>query len=329
MIGLYITLFVIGFILLIGFGFAIHYHKKLFGNRWQPDGIVSYYDVNDFKGLEKKFVEFKRKNITLRGFIYSYSNSYYKGVVVFCHGMWGSHKAYLQEIERLARDGFLVLGYDALATDLSDGKKIGSLTESLISLDYAIRYVKQTYPRYDIYTMGHSWGGYATSNILKYHNDLKCVVSMSPFISVWKMFDSLLPKMFKFFMPFLMVLEFINAGKYALSNALDACQNTKCNVLVIHSKDDNMCKYDYHTKYLEDNLKNENVKFLILDNKKHHPDYAIEAIEYMDIVNKEMKRYKKHELVIYRKSLDYKLMGKLDDKIISEILLFLNGGKHE
>ena len=36
----------------------------------------------------------------------------YKGILVFSHGMFANHEAYLQDIEYLAKNGYKVIGFD-------------------------------------------------------------------------------------------------------------------------------------------------------------------------------------------------------------------------
>lgn len=324
MIGVYIVIGIVAIYIIFGIVIAYGYHKKMFYKRWTPDGITKYYLPEEF-GLNKKSVSFLRKKVTLRGYIYSYNFDTYKGIFVFSHGMWSSHISYMQEIEKLAKDGFLVLGFDYHGTDLSDGKNVRALSESLVSLDYAIRFVKENYPEYDIYVMGHSWGGFASSNIAKYHPDIKAIVSMAPFISVKDLVKSFMKKGYWIFIPFMIVIEFIKNGRYAFSNSLKVLNKTKTRTLILHSKDDFMVKYDYHTAKIVKNCKNKLVEVITLDKKRHNPDYTVDAVEYMISMNKELKKLNTNEeKIAFRKTWDYKRMGKLDDEIISLILNFVN-----
>lgn len=324
MIALYIGLGFIFLFIIFGFVVAFTYHKKMFGNRWQPDGITKYYELNDFPNLDASPIEFKRKKVTLRGFIYSYKKEEYKGILVFSHGMWGSHKAYLQEIERMAKAGFLVLGFDYCGTDLSDGKNTRAMSESLVSLDYAIRFAKKQYNNYDIYVMGHSWGGFASVNIAKYHPEIKKIVAMAPFMSVPKLLKSTISKKLWVFIPFMMVLEFIKSGFHAFSDGIKVLNKTKSNTLILHSTDDFLVKYQYHTGKLLENNKNKLVRIVTIDKKRHNPDYSLDAVEYMIDMNKKLRTISDNEEKInFRKTWDFKRMGTLDDQIISDIVDFL------
>ena len=325
MIGLYIGIGILALFIIFGFMVAIAYHVKMFGKRWEPDGITKYYDIKDFPNLDAKPVEFKRKRVTLRGFIYSYPNEKYKGILVFSHGMWGSHLAYLQEIERLALAGFLVLGFDYHGTESSDGKNTRAMSESLVSLDSAISFVKEKYSNYDIYVMGHSWGGFASVNIAKYHPEIKKIVAMAPFMSVTRLLKSTISKKLWIFIPFMMIVEFIKSGFKAFSDGIKVLSSTKSNTLILHSKDDFLVKYPYHTGKLLSVNKNELVKIIVMDKKRHNPDYSLDAVEYMIDMNKKVRSMNdQNEKISFRKTWDYKRMCALDDSVISDIVEFLN-----
>ncbi|MDE7105574.1 MAG: lysophospholipase, partial [Anaeroplasmataceae bacterium] len=238
--------------------------------------------------------------------------------------MWGSHCAYVQEIERLAKDGFKVLGVDAYGTELSDGKSILGLGNSLLTLDYTLSFVKRNYPNEAIYVMGHSWGGFAACNIAKYHKVEK-IVAMSPFISVFKTFKLLLPKLLYPTLPFLMLIDTLKCGKYNLANTKKTLKSTQVNTLVLHSLDDPMLPFEKTTGRIQKKNINPHVCFHIVDGKKHNPDYSYEALSYTEEAFKKLKSIDSvEEKLAYKKGLDYHKMGELDEKVFDVILDFLN-----
>lgn len=322
----FITLGILLFLILVSFVLAILLHHLMFGKRWMPDGITKYYEVEDFEGFQKKPVYFDRKGVTLRGYIYSYEAKQYKGIMVFAHGMWGSHKAYVQEMEVFAKDGFLVLGFDYCGTDLSDGKSIQGLGESLKSLDYAIRYVKEdpSFSSLDIYVFGHSWGGYASSAIAKYHPDIKKIITMSPFTSVKRVVMSILPKRLWILIPFLMCVELCHCGKYSIVKTYKVLEKTTSDTLLIHSKDDPMVKYSKHTAYIQKKIKNPKLHYLILEDRLHNPDYSLESVQALQEYSTKVHSLPKDQVEEYRKTVDYHSLGNLDSAIIEEMLAFIN-----
>lgn len=324
MLVLYVTLGIIaGLILLLCILSAIIHHQS-FGKRWEPDGIVKYYDLEEYPNLSAENIEIPTKKGKLRGKLYFYSQEKYEGILVFSHGMWGSHRAYLQEMEILARNGFKVLGIDAYGTELSDGKNINGLGSSLMTLDEVITYVKTTYPDEKIFVMGHSWGGFAAVNIAKYHKDIEAIVAMSPFISVRQILKHQLPKFLYPTIPFLVLLDALHCGKYSFANARKTLKKSMVNTLIIHSRDDQMVPYKKATGYLENHIKKENIQYCIVDGKKHNPDYTIEALSYTQSAFAKMKSIENEaECLEYRKKLDYHKMGEIDKKVFDVILDFL------
>lgn len=299
-------------------------HNKIFGSRCDPNEIIKYYEASDYNLNKKPFQAKYNKKEYLRGFYYYNDNTNYDKIIVISHGMWGNHQAYMQEIGYFVTNNYFVLGFDYYGTNLSDGKNICGLGNSLKCLDKAISQVKIDYPNIDIYVFGHSWGGYAASNILKYHGDIKKVVALSGFISIKRITKTLLPKKVFIFRPGLLFIDFIHCHKYSLAKSNKTLANSKSNVLIVHSKDDNMVNFDYHTKYLMDNLQNENIKYLILENRKHNPDYSLDAINYMSQVYTKLNSLNESDKKEYLKTVDFKKMGVLDLDIMNQILAFYN-----
>jgi protein-tyrosine-phosphatase len=74
--------------------------------RADDTGLVFYFSSDDFPGLHRKPYTFTAKaGHKLHGNFYSYHNPIPGRLVVFDHGMGGGHRAYMREIEELARHG--------------------------------------------------------------------------------------------------------------------------------------------------------------------------------------------------------------------------------
>ena len=296
-------------------------HHTIFGKRWDPDGITKYYS---FPELKAKPIQISTKKGTLQGNLYSYPGKLNRGILVFAHGMWGSHKAYMQEIEFLAEEGYQVLGFDYYGTELSEGKNIRGLGNSLLSLDVAISYMKKTFPKEAIYVMGHSWGGFAALGIAKFHPDLKKIVAMSPFITESKIFRHLLPKLCYPLIPFIVLIDAIHCGKYSFVNARKVLKKTQVNTYILHSLDDPMVPYKISTEFLQKTIKNPNLQYEIVNGKRHNPDYTLEALMYTQNAFAELKSISNPEQKAeYRRNMDYHRMGEIDRNISSKIVEFL------
>ncbi len=312
-------------IILLLFSISLIIYYKAFGKRWDPDGIIKYYSIDDYNNLKSDDVSIKTKKGLLRGKKYYYLYDNYKGIIIFSHGMWGSHRAYIQEIEILAKNRYYVLAIDAYGTELSDGKAIKGLGNSLFVLDEAIKYTKMYYNPEDIYVMGHSWGGYAALNISNIHSDINKIIIMSPFISVKAILKIFIPKFLYICIPFLLLFDYINFGKYSLYNGKRSIKNTNIKTLILHSKDDLVIPYN-KSSYLLEKINNKNVSYYILDGKNHNPDYKDSSILYAKECMKKINEIKDEDLKLaYKKSIDYHKMGEIDNNVFNVILEFLNG----
>ena len=324
MLVLYITIGVLVSLILILFILAMFVHHSAFGKRWDPDGVVTYYSPIDYPDIKEENIGISTKKGILRGKLYFYSKEQYKGILVFSHGMWGSHKAYFQEMEFFARNGYKVLGIDAYGTELSDGKSINGLGNSLLTLDKAINYIKKNYPKEKIYVMGNSRAGYAATNIVKYHKDLSAIVAMSPFLSVAKILKHQFPKLLYPTIPFLILIDAMHCGKYSFANAKKSLKKTPISTLILHSKDDTMVPYLTATGHLQKAICNSKVSFYIVDGKKHNPDYSVEALAYTQAAYEKLNAITNPiDKLEFRRNLDYHKMGELDEKVLRDILDFL------
>ncbi len=325
--NIYILICIILSIFLLIFSISLFIYYKAFGKRWEPDGIIKYYQEEDYINFKSEDVSIKTKKGILRGKKYYYQKDNYKGIFIFSHGMWSSHRSYIQEIEILAANGYYVLSVDAYGTDLSDGKAIKGLGNSLFVLDETIKYSKKFFNSQDIYVMGHSWGGYAALNISKIHNDINKIVIMSPFISVKDALKTFLPKYLYICIPFLIFFDFINFGKYSLYNGKKSIKNTNTKTLILHSKDDLVIPYNKSTNLLE-KINNKNISFYIVDGKNHNPDYKYSSILYTKECLEKIKIIKDKDLKLaYKKSIDYHKMGEIDTDVFNIILEFIKGEK--
>lgn len=319
----WILLGIIGFILILYIVVGLLFHRIMFNKRFEKDPIVKYYSIDMFNGLKREPIEFEYKNGKIRGYIYSYDIPH-KALIVFSHGMFSNHEAYLQDIEYLAKNGYKVLGFDYYGTSLSDGKNLRGLGNSLACLDFVISEVKCLKITDRIYVMGHSWGGFASLMIAKYHPDLDGVVTMAPFIKADNLLKGMVPVWLYPAIPFFKLIDRIKCGKYIYDNGIEVLKNSKINTLILHSKDDHMVKYYLNTYLLTEYIKSDNVKYLIINGKRHNPNYSSAAIDYMIKINEELALLPKEEKVKYRENIDYKLLGSLDEEIMDKIVEYFD-----
>ena len=185
------------------------YRSKLYV-RADDKGVARYLGPEDFPGLKSMPYAFPADaGHTLQGYFYRYDNAIPGRVVVFDHGMGNGHRAYLREIERLAKAGFLVFSYDHTGCMASGGENTSGFAQSLKDLDDCMKALKEEPALQDrtLAVVGHSWGGFSTMNITALHPDITHVVAMSGFVSVKRILDQTFAGPLKFFKKSLYELE--------------------------------------------------------------------------------------------------------------------------
>lgn len=140
-----LILYIIIFIILILILLSKLILNLAFGKRCEGNPKLKYFTADDFKGLNAKPIEFKsNKGQVLRGNIYTNQHiKEYKGLIIFVHGMGGGHLSYTTEINTLAKAGFIVMAYDNTGTCSSEGKSLKGFYQSVIDLNYALKFVEE------------------------------------------------------------------------------------------------------------------------------------------------------------------------------------------
>ena len=325
----YIVLGVISFLVLICiilFIISLNVHKKLFSNRFKSDSRISFYNKEEF-GLNSKPIEISMGEVALRGAIYSYPNYKSDSIFVYCHGMWSGIPEYMQDIEFFCKNGYPVLAIEYEGTNDSSGKNIRGLSNSLRCIDKAIDYIESDSKLKDkkIYVAGHSWGGFAASNIVKYHKNIKGIIAISPFISIKNCYKGLLNKALWCLIPFLYLIDLVKCGKYAKSNTIKSLKEFKGNIVILHSKNDRIVKFKYNTLLLMNN-KNIKANYIIVDDKNHHPHYSKEALALLNEYEEKLRFLKtEEERTNYMKTVNFHKLGELDYEVLTKALNLLIG----
>ena len=291
---------------------------------------LKYLHAEDFPGLHAEKYSFMSGVNRLNGFIYYYDGCKEDTIVIFCHGIGGGHSSYTREINMLANHGYKVLAYDCTGCCLSEGKNIGAFGQSLVDLSNAIVSLKMNYQFKKIYVVGHSWGGYAASNINNFQHVDK-VVAISPFISLKREYKDLFRFMSFLITRPIMKLERKKNGEFADSCAIDALNKKDTKALVIASKDDNVINFKHHTAKLMKKVNNPHVKFVIYEDKMHSPLYTREGVRcYNDTFNKfnQLVKDKKlntlEEKKEYFKNVDFYFVTNQDEEVWQKIYQFLD-----
>lgn len=297
-------------------------HKFIFGKRFVLNSNTKTYTPEGL-GLNKKEISFDVDGNLINGFIYSKGTTKSDSLIIVCHGMWSTHLSYMQDIGYLCDKGYEVLSFDYTGTDISEGINIVGFGESAKCLDKAIDYIltMDQYKERKIYVYGHSWGGYAATNIVKFKPQITGIIALAPAISFGRVLKGLLPKILWPAIPIILVVDRIKTQKYGCLTAKRSLKGYKGKVFILHSANDSMCKYKYTTEVLK--KKYPNLKYYITNGKNHNPNYSINAISLMNEYFTNLKKLSKDDLSEYMKSVDYLAMGELDEEVMERIIKFI------
>ena len=158
-------------------------YEAMFPRYERPDyaivaGLYDYNRVADV--LPREVVRFPSRDAELCGYYYPVENP--KGLVVVSHGIHAGADEYLPLIEEVVHAGYAVFSFDVMGTYDSDGDSVVGMCQSLIDLDYALRFVKSNPigAGLPLFLIGHSWGGYAASSVLELHPDVRACALLAP-----------------------------------------------------------------------------------------------------------------------------------------------------
>lgn len=320
-------------------GYALKQYKNGFIQRFDKDGIIPYFTISDFEGLNYKENKFTNSiGIEIAYFVYFYQNYQKDKYIIFCPGIGPGHTAYLREIEKLAKNGYLVLTLDYTGCDKSGGETLLSVNEPTRDVHDLIELVKSgkddflaPFSSKEIIVIGHSLGGYTALNTINIHPDIKKAVIISGFIDVILEMKGLSHIPFSFLFSDIKRFEKKTNNEYAKIKNLKYLKNTNDDILFIHSIDDQLVPYKTSTALIYKKNRKENLQFLIVDNKSHNPNYTLDALKYIKETFGTLNKLSSdgtlktlEDKQNFMKDKDIFKMTEQDEEVFSKILEFLN-----
>lgn len=341
-----IILFLVFILLIVPFGVSVFLYDQYFGIRYTTYEPLSY-SLDDFPGLKRdRYVFSSNKGQKLVGYNY-YTDGNVKGIVILAHGIGGGgHNSYMDCANYFAKNGYYAFAFDATGNDESDGKAVNGLPQAVIDLEYAISFIEKQdeFKGLPIMLFGHSWGGYAVTNVLNYHPEVKAVVSIAGFNKSSDLLRSqgeqLVGGVINILMPYVNTYEHMKFGKYATNTSMNGFKKSNANIMVIHSEDDDTVqkKYGYDI-YYEKYKDSSSFKFISYSDRGHNQVYYSDtAISYVDGLNADIKKYfegydtisKDQKAAYINDHLDRKKWADLlDEELFSKMLDFYNSSLKE
>ena len=307
--------------------------KGMMHKRCDDTETVLYFSASDFDGMSAEPYSFTASaGHKLQGYIYSYPNPIPARLVILDHGFGGGHRAYMREIDMLARHGYTVLAYDHTGCMESGGDTPNGFAQSLCDLNDCLNTVKAD-PRFNgmnISVMGHSWGAFSTLNITALHPEISHIVAMCGFVSVEEVVKAFFSGILKGYRPAILELERASNPYFSTFNAVETLKTSSTKALLLYSDNDKMCN-PVHYKLLKAGLEDrENVDLILVNGKGHNPNYTHSAVKLLgDFGKKRAKLARKKDATAEEKaafvaSFDWKAMTEQDETVWAEIFAHLD-----
>ena len=226
-------------------------YNALFPRYERPDytltaGNYCYQRVQD--SLSREEFYFSSKNAQLKGYYYPAKES--KGLVVVTHGYHAGADDYIPLISYMVGCNYDVFAYDMTGTYDSEGEDLVGWCQSLIDLDYALRYISKTegLKEQPLFLIGHSWGGYAVTSVLSLHKNVRACVGIAPMnnapMVMVEQAEAYVGKLAEMPKPILNAYQKILFKDYVKYNGVQGINSVDIPVLIAQGVDDTVISYD-------------------------------------------------------------------------------------
>jgi pimeloyl-ACP methyl ester carboxylesterase len=204
---------------------------------------ITWDDVDQAKYARQE-ISFNSGGNRLQGFIYGNSNN--NGLVIISHGMGGTADHYFPMIMYFVDNGWRVFAYNNTGVAGSEGDSIRGLTQSVIDLDAALTYIKNSnrFNGLPIMLVGHSWGGFAVCAVLNFNHNVNAVVSFAGFNNGRDVFEeqgvAMVGGVFYTLTPQFWAIERQLFGDKTRLTAVDGINKAGIPVMIVQSSDDDV-----------------------------------------------------------------------------------------
>lgn len=319
----------------------ISYHD-MFGRAEANEftAYLRYSDVSDEypRELLSFYVSGKTR---LQGYLYGEGNT--KGIVVISHGMGGGAEGYIAETMYFVDHGYTVFGFDNTGCYLSEGDGMGGMPQSAIDLDAALDFIESE-PRFEglpIFLYGHSWGGYAVTEVLSRGHDITASASVSGYntpnriVFEWARDMMGMGALAYIEAPYLALYNTICYGADANRSAVCGINATNTPVLIIHGINDTTVSYESASIISHrDEITNPNVEYMICEEENHDDhnwlfmsDAAVTYVDGLNALYNELKEQYSGEIpkdaeAGFYENVDKWLASELDEEFMHSVIDF-------
>ena len=311
---------------------VVNMYRGMMHTRCDDTETVFYFSVENFPSLKAEPYAFSSSmGHTLQGYFYQYEGAREGRLIVFDHGFGGGHRAYMKEIERLARAGYVVFAYDHTGCMESGGESANGLSQSLCDLNDCLCAITKDarFSGVDISVMGHSWGAFSTMNIVALHPQVSHIVAMCGFVSVEEMIKTFFGGLLSPYRKAVLALETASNPDFVQYHAVNSLSQSDTKALLIYSANDTLCR-PVHYDILKAGLRGkENIRFLYVQNKGHNPNYTEDAVKLLGTFSDARAKFLRKKNVTeeekrrFVSSFDWEAMTAQDESVWEQILTHL------
>jgi pimeloyl-ACP methyl ester carboxylesterase len=302
---------------------------------------ITWKEVDTIK-YSREEVRFNSGKNQLQGFIYGGEND--NGLVVVSHGLGGSVNEYLPVIMYFVDKGWRVFAYNNTGVNGSEGKNMRGLTQSVIDLDAALTYIKNstTLNNLPVMLVGHSWGGYAVCAVLNYEHRVNAVVAFAGFNNGPKIFKeygaNYVGGFYYVLAPYFWAIQRTHFGKTMKLTAVDGINKVDIPVMIVQSSDDKIVPYNTTSIYAHrDEITNPHLEIIYLDGEDaaghEYIFYSKEKREYIKLANSNWKTYKTEHagisLLRWAEKFNFETIkpNELNGELMEQINVFFNDAR--
>ncbi len=326
---------------------AVVAYDSIFPRYERPDYAITagLYDYGRIAAvLPREIMRFTSRNAELCGYYYPVAAP--RGLVVVAHGFHAGADDYLPIIEVMVKAGYAVFSYDVTGTYDSEGDSVIGMCQSLIDLDYALKFVKSNPVRGDLplFLIGHSWGGYAAASVMALHPDVRGCALLAPMYNGATMMvekgEQYVGKLAYMSKPVFDVYQKMLFGDYTKQNGVQGINATAAHVLIAQGIDDAVITMDGQSITAHRNeITNPNVTYYFgRGSQGSHTGiwHSDAAEEYARKLQSDVKRFEiengrkmtYEEQVDFYSSVDHRLYSEVNEELMALILATFEKGLH-
>lgn len=305
-------------------------YDKNFTRVDRPDYTV-YGGIIDYKEIATNYprenVSFYSGDNLLAGYIYGSDND--KGLIVLAHGLGEGADSYLSQIMYFLDNGYRLFSFDCTGVYDSEGSSMVGFSQAVLDLDAALKYIENNEELNDlsIFLFGHSWGGYAVTNVLNYDHNISAVVSVAGVNSAKDFIVNQMKEIMGWFgnleRPYLYLYQKYLFKDEIKFSAVTGINKSDIPVLIIHGENDDTTLYNRDSITChKDEITNQYVEYITTSGiHGGHKNLfkSKDALMYIEEINKDfLELYNS-----YKGNIPYSIKQAfyegLDDELISDL----------